>query len=52
MDRNKKKASEWFVILLIILFFTIPVYTLAVMNEGATLWPKCPSSFVYNLVFK
>ncbi len=52
MDRNKKKKSEWLVILLIILFFTIPVYTLAVLDQGVTLWPKCSTAFVYNLVFK
>ena len=51
MDPHKKKKSEWLVILLIILFFTIPVYAMAVMN-AVNIWPKHPTSFVYNLVLK
>jgi hypothetical protein len=52
MDPHKKKKSEWLVILLIILFFTIPVYAMAVMSDPVNIWPKHPTSFVYNLFLK
>jgi hypothetical protein len=52
MDRHKKKKSEWLVILLIILFFAIPVYAITVINDPVNIWPKHPTSFVYNLVLK
>jgi len=48
---KKKKFSEWIVIVLIILFFAIPVCSLA-LSESGTYWPKCSTSFVYNLLFK
>ena len=52
MDSHKKKKSEWLVILLIILFFAIPVCAMAVINDAVNIWPKHPTSFVYNLVLK
>ncbi|MDI6754149.1 MAG: hypothetical protein QME78_07115 [Thermodesulfobacteriota bacterium] len=44
----KKMFSDWIVIILIILFFAIPVYALAV-TEQVNSWPKCPTAFVYQL---
>src|SRR4030042_478279 len=42
----KRKFSDWVIIMLIILFFAIPVCSLAV-TDSITLWPKCPTSFLY-----
>jgi len=47
----KRKFSDWVIIMLIILFFAIPVYSLAI-TDTITLWPKCPTSFLYNIVLK
>lgn len=48
---KKKKLSEWVVIILIALFFAIPVCSLA-MTDSVTIWPKSSTSFVYNLLFR
>ena len=48
---KRKKFSEWIVVILIILFFAIPVCSLAVA-DSVTTWPKCSTSFVYNLLFR
>jgi hypothetical protein len=48
---KKKKYSEWVIIILIVLFFAIPLCSLAI-NESATHWPASPTRFVYNLLFK
>ncbi len=47
----KTKLSDWVVVILIVVFFAIPVCTLAV-SDGPTVWPKVSTSFVYNLLFK
>ena len=47
----KRKFSDWVIIIMIILFFAIPVCSLAV-TDSITLWPKCPTSFIYNIVLK
>ncbi len=52
MDPHKKTKSEWLVILLIILFFAIPVCAMAVISDPVNMWPRHPTSFVYNLVLK
>ena len=46
-----KKFSEWLIIILIVVFFAIPVCSLAVC-ESVTRWPNCSTYFVYNLLFK
>ncbi len=48
---KRKKFSERIIILLIVLFFTIPVCALA-LTESVTVWPRCSSSFIYNLLFR
>jgi hypothetical protein len=48
---KKRKFSELVIIILIILFFAIPLCSLA-MNESVTHWPTSPTRFVYNLLFK
>ena len=48
---KKKKLAEWVIIILIILFFAIPVCSLA-LNESVTQWPFCSTHFVYNFLFK
>jgi hypothetical protein len=48
---KRKKFSESIIIVLIVLFFAIPVGALA-LTESVTIWPRCSSSFIYNLVFK
>ena len=48
---KRKKFSERIIILLIVLFFAIPVGALA-LTESVTNWPRCTTSFVYNLLFR
>lgn len=48
---KRKKFSERIIILLIVLFFAIPVGALA-LTESVTIWPRCTTSFVYNLLFR
>jgi hypothetical protein len=48
---KKRKFSEWIIVILIVLFFAIPVCSLAIA-DSSTLWPKYPTSFVYNLVLQ
>ena len=47
----KRTFSQWLIIILIILFFAIPVASLAI-NEPIMTWPKCSTSFVYNFFLK
>jgi hypothetical protein len=42
---------QWFLVILIILFFAIPICSLAV-TEHVSYWPKCTTSFIYNLFLK
>ena len=46
-----KKFSEWLIIILIVLFFAIPVCSLAI-SESVTRWHACPTYSVFNLLFK
>jgi len=48
---KKKKFSELVIVILIILFFAIPLCSL-VMNESVTHWPTLSSRFIYNFLFK
>jgi len=48
---NKKTFLEWVVIILIILFFAVPLCSLAI-NESVTHWPTYSTHFVYNFLFK
>jgi len=48
---KRKKFSESIIIVLIVLFFAIPVGALA-LTESVTIWPRCSSSFIYNLLFR
>jgi len=48
---KRKKFSERIIIILIVLFFAIPVGALA-FTESVTTWPRCTSSFIYNLIFR
>jgi hypothetical protein len=48
---KKKQLSELVIIILIILFFAIPLCSL-VMNESVTRWPTLSSRFLYNFLFK
>jgi hypothetical protein len=51
-----KKGTEsrffhWVLVILILLFFAIPICSLAV-TEPVSSWPKCSSSFLYNFFLK
>ena len=48
---KKKKFSEWMIIILIVLFFAIPLCSL-VLNESVTHWPASSTHFVYNFLFR
>jgi hypothetical protein len=48
---NKKNFLEWLVMILIILFFAIPLCSLA-LNESVTHWPAHPTQFLYNFLLK
>ena len=50
-NMKRKRFSERIIIILIVLFFAIPVCALA-LSDSVTLWPRCSSSFVYNLLFR
>jgi hypothetical protein len=47
----KKGLSEWIVVVLIILFFAIPICSLAVADP-VTSWPKCQTALIYNFFLK
>jgi hypothetical protein len=46
-----RRFSDWILIILIILFFAIPVCGLA-LNEPVTSWPRSTASLVYNYFLK
>jgi len=48
---KKKGFAEWLIVILIILFFAIPIYALAT-TDSISIWPKCPTSLIYNSLFK
>jgi len=45
------RVFHWVLVILILLFFAIPICSLAV-TEPVSSWPKCTSSFVYNFFLK
>jgi hypothetical protein len=47
----KIRLSEWILIILIILFFAIPICSLAV-TDPVTSWPHCPTSLLYNFFMR
>jgi hypothetical protein len=47
----ERRLSDWILVILILVFFAIPICSLAV-TEHVYSWPKCTSSFVYNLFLK
>ncbi|MCJ7495625.1 MAG: hypothetical protein MUP68_15515 [Deltaproteobacteria bacterium] len=47
----KRKNSDWIIIVLIVLFFAIPVCSLAVTDQVYS-WPKCATSFIYQILLK
>ena len=48
---KRRKFSERIIVILIVLFFAIPVCALA-LTDSVTAWPKCSTSFVYNILFR
>jgi len=48
---NKKKFLEWVLIILIMLFFAIPLCSL-IFNEPVTRWPTSSTHFLYSFLFK
>ena len=51
---EKRKESRFFhllLVILILLFFAIPICSLAV-TDHVYIWPKYPTSFIYNLFLK
>jgi hypothetical protein len=48
---KRKKFSERIIIILIVLFFAIPVCALA-LSDSVTIWPRSSTNFVYNLLFR
>jgi hypothetical protein len=47
----ERKLSDWIIIILILLFFAIPICSLAVTDPVYS-WPKCATSFIYNFFLK
>jgi hypothetical protein len=47
----KSGFLQWLLVILIVLFFAIPICSLAV-TEPVTSWPKCPTSLLYNLFLR
>ncbi len=44
-----RKIYDWLLIMLIVLFFAIPVCSL-VIADHITAWPKYRTNFLYNLI--
>jgi hypothetical protein len=51
LKMKKKRFSEWVIVLLIILFFAIPLCSLLV-NESVVRWPTSPTRFIYHFLVK
>jgi len=47
----ESRFFQWVLVILIFLFFAIPIASLSV-TEPVSSWPKCTSSFVYNFFLK
>jgi hypothetical protein len=50
-EKMEKRLSDWIIIILIILFFSIPVCSLVVTDQVYS-WPKYATSFVYQILLK
>jgi hypothetical protein len=50
-EKVEKRLSDWIIIILIILFFSIPLCSL-VFTEQVYSWPKCATSFIYQILLK
>jgi hypothetical protein len=50
-SKMERKLSDWIIIILILLFFAIPICSLAVTDPVYS-WPKCATSFIYNFFLK
>jgi hypothetical protein len=46
-----RRFTDWIIIFLILLFFAIPICSLAV-TDSVTSWPKCSTSLIYNQILK
>ena len=52
MEKGREiRFFHWVLVILIVLFFAIPICSLAV-TEPVSSWPKCTSSFVYNFFLR
>ena len=51
MEKTESRIFHWVLVVLILLFFAIPICSLAVTDHVST-WPKCSSSFIYNFFLK
>ena len=49
--KMEKRLSDWIIIILIILFFSVPVCSLVVMDQVYS-WPKSATSFIYQILLK
>ena len=49
--RTESGFFSWILVILILLFFAIPMASLS-FTEPVSSWPKCTSSFVYNFFLK
>ena len=47
----EKRLSDWILVILILLFFAIPICSLAITDHVSS-WPKCSTSLVYNFLLK
>jgi len=47
----EKRLSDWILVILILLFFAIPICSLAITDHVYS-WPKCSTSLVYNFLLK
>ncbi len=48
---TESRFFHWVLVILILLFFAIPIGSLA-FTEPVSSWPKCTTSFVYNFFLK
>jgi len=48
---TESRFFHWVLVILILLFFAIPICSLA-FTEPVSSWPKCTTSFVYNFFLK
>ncbi len=51
MEKVERRLSDWIIIILIILFFSIPVGSMLFADQVYS-WPKCATSFLYQILLK